>query len=95
MAGEQLSIARPLIAPELQRRARNTRLTTLALLLPAFLLAVVLLVALVLTLPRLTGGWLGDELGAAWARRRLAERLRQRGLLSGEDLEAALKDDEA
>ena len=43
MAGEQLSIAQPLIAPELWRRERHTRLTTLALLAPAILLAVLFL----------------------------------------------------
>jgi len=43
MAGEQLSIVRPIIAPELRRRERNTRLTMLALLLPAILLALMFL----------------------------------------------------
>ncbi len=43
MAGEQLSIVRPIIAPELRRRVRNTRLTMLALLAPAILLAVLFL----------------------------------------------------
>lgn len=40
---------------------------------PWLLLDLALLVALTLTLPRLTGGWIGDELGAFWAQRRLAQ----------------------
>ncbi len=40
--------------------------------MPWLILDGVVLIALTLTLPKLTGGWLGDELGAAWAQRRLA-----------------------
>ena len=43
MSGEQLSLAQPVIAPEVRQRERNTRLTTLALVLPAILLTVLFL----------------------------------------------------
>jgi len=40
---------------------------------PWLLLDLAVLVTLTLTLPRITGGWIGDELGASWAQRKLAE----------------------
>lgn len=39
---------------------------------PWIVLDAAALIGLTVTLPRLTGGWFGDELGSAWARRRLA-----------------------
>lgn len=41
--------------------------------MPWLILDGAVLIALTLTLPKLTGGWLGDELGAGWAERKLAQ----------------------